>query len=1255
MLILANTTGTYNADVPSVITYQNPPAIVVPVVPKTVNIVNAPGSYTATIVDTPVYQDGPLIASRLPAKLFAVTNPAGTFAASQLVPPTFADGPVIVIPVPPKTVQVLNAAGTYNLDLAGVTPVFAAGLNIPERIVSGTMLLTNVDGTYSGIIALPKITAFQMPTHYHSLDIPVNMLTGDSRVTQFAITTSPVEPTDWLNAPPNMVTVNSADVYTFYAWGKSATGEVSAAAIQTVIVPMFYYTGVQNGTTTAKLYTNDPDYPVSVSDIGKFLYLNDTPYGRITAVTDLPNCNLTLEHYNASGVLDSSTPAGGKNLKCIEITTNMPLAASAVTSATISSQFTYQYNDKIYTNDPKIINVTDNSLQGVNLTTSKTGYTQDAVVLSNKLFDGNSSQNPTTINGVNVKGLVLQEITINKTQPIIQQPAQTAIKYYIPNQTDPVNYNKVYQNNTYVNQTGVSVLSVAGTSGAVTQTTVGYGVVQPTNLYTYVGGLISAPAGGNYAVSGGTGYVSSGGTGYMSYGNSAFATGPITSTVGYIAPTGLTLTQVAGSYLTTGTPLSAGTAVATTNGTVLANGSGLLPAGTTVYTASGTAVVGSNGLLPPNTTYATPAGTVTTNSQGELPPNTTVVATNGTITSTSTGVLPADTVVLTPSGTVIADENGLLPAGVNISISLGSDIVIAEGVNGLVGKRLIVNEVYLGVVVSNTLNSITINAPIGHSIREVNGIWRMETVDNVGRIPLCTCSQIAVANYPEYPRVNVAACNYTDDYTANLSYFPDATDLFAIREEGQINIHSVERVQRHVFPAWVEHLHVQPDGQFMLADDPTAEVDDPYCAYYVKGFNEFDFKTLWLWGKEVRINRSAIYPMVDYNPSGVTWEGHTSHAIKAIAYENIPGSLSVITMQSVNPSVDKIFLAGAAVMPTYRGLFDSTQFYALLAVVVSGGDTYIKTSSAGEVYLGEYSDTWLYSIGDVVTMPDGAYAIFDGGSFVPYIGAITASWQLVNTRGYYDAMTSYNMYDLVIDITNGQSYITLTDDPGAPSIDTAWFRLAIQDAGIVTLCTGGVFEHAASPVRVSISGSVIEKLSIDDATVIFLEIATLEHVAVLGNDITLQQLYTPNTAPALTGRSGLLGTQVLEKMMPVVSLNIVTSSITAPTVTASAGILSTVTPTKAGTTIQLKRGMKANLPAAAAVGEPVVTLDTAELYVGTGTGLRKISDVIVSETEPDPVDRNKLWYNPAVSATYVYKDGTWQITNAEATLDYGTF
>jgi hypothetical protein len=90
--------------------------------------------------------------------------------------------------------------------------------------------------------------------------------------------------------------------------------------------------------------------------------------------------------------------------------------------------------------------------------------------------------------------------------------------------------------------------------------------------------------------------------------------------------------------------------------------------------------------------------------------------------------------------------------------------------------------------------------------------------------------------------------------------------------------------------------------------------------------------------------------------------------------------------------------------------------------------------------------------------------------------------------------------------------------------------------------------------------------------------------------------------------------------------------------------------------MKLRCGLKANLPVSAAPGEPLVTTDTQEMYIGTGTGIKKVSDLIISETEPPPADRLKLWLNPTTNVTYVYVNSAWQpVENKSGSTDFGGF
>ena len=76
--------------------------------------------------------------------------------------------------------------------------------------------------------------------------------------------------------------------------------------------------------------------------------------------------------------------------------------------------------------------------------------------------------------------------------------------------------------------------------------------------------------------------------------------------------------------------------------------------------------------------------------------------------------------------------------------------------------------------------------------------------------------------------------------------------------------------------------------------------------------------------------------------------------------------------------------------------------------------------------------------------------------------------------------------------------------------------------------------------------------------------------------------------------------------------------------------------------LQLKRGLRANLPAKAALGEPLIATDTKELFIGQGTGagdseVYKVSDVIFAPS-PQPVIVNKIWVNTTEDSVYRASD-----------------
>ena len=89
--------------------------------------------------------------------------------------------------------------------------------------------------------------------------------------------------------------------------------------------------------------------------------------------------------------------------------------------------------------------------------------------------------------------------------------------------------------------------------------------------------------------------------------------------------------------------------------------------------------------------------------------------------------------------------------------------------------------------------------------------------------------------------------------------------------------------------------------------------------------------------------------------------------------------------------------------------------------------------------------------------------------------------------------------------------------------------------------------------------------------------------------------------------------------------------------------------------MKLRCGLKSNLPVTAAPGEPLVTTDTQEMYIGTGTGIKKISDIISSETEPAVEDRLKLWLIPSTGYIQSFVGGAWVPVDNKSGTDFGTF
>ncbi len=96
--------------------------------------------------------------------------------------------------------------------------------------------------------------------------------------------------------------------------------------------------------------------------------------------------------------------------------------------------------------------------------------------------------------------------------------------------------------------------------------------------------------------------------------------------------------------------------------------------------------------------------------------------------------------------------------------------------------------------------------------------------------------------------------------------------------------------------------------------------------------------------------------------------------------------------------------------------------------------------------------------------------------------------------------------------------------------------------------------------------------------------------------------------------------------------------------------------------IQLKRGAKANLPASAAAGEPLVTTDTHELSFGTGSGISPAKVDYANVLNPPAIPDVSAYstttqMNAAIASATSGLASTASVTAAiaAATIDGGTF
>ena len=542
---------------------------------------------------------------------------------------------------------------------------------------------------------------------------------------------------------------------------------------------------------------------------------------------------------------------------------------------------------------------------------------------------------------------------------------------------------------------------------------------------------------------------------------------------------------------------------------------------------------------------------------------------------------PTRTPVTDQTVRVSVDNAGVLGDGelINGCVVLKDVPNIKEGINGLVGKRLIINEIYIGLVISNTLDSITTGLTPAHDIPNVPlsiaGIWRLETVDNIGRIPLSIAHVMSVSDLLHYPSFSVVGKGYDVDYPydpGSITHYPNGTLIYTRRDGQDVNQYS-PTVIGHELPGWLEHAELTPEtSTFRLNNTPNTDIDLPAITKYIMlpgsviTSGEVMFRKMWQWGSIKVVPYAAL----------------KGQPALALVYYNQPGELD-------KPSSITTDLCGFRLVPDVTtvinyGEYNPDLHYETGALVEWNGNVYVKLSGSTDNAIG--------------------------------------TWQLVNISVDPNNHTPHTL----IILATGSFYVG-EDGLQYPVVvvDT------LVDGNARVLCSNQMFYVAAAPRDISLDGAVVEYTT---PTIVEEGCTVIEFVGC---------------------KEDRAEANVMEYISSIAQLTSSAPSMMTPFITSSVSIQGGASPAKQGATIQLKRGNKANLPSSAAVGEPLVTLDTGELFVGTGSSLRKISDIMVSETEPAAEDRNKLWYNPIANETRIYKDGSWQVTGAEASMDYGDF
>lgn len=608
-------------------------------------------------------------------------------------------------------------------------------------------------------------------------------------------------------------------------------------------------------------------------------------------------------------------------------------------------------------------------------------------------------------------------------------------------------------------------------------------------------------------------------------------------------------------------------------------------------------------------------------------------------------------------------------------------ITVKEGVNGLVGKRLIVNNIFIGIITRNTetviytLGSDLVKAgKVSEStLITIYGIWLVETTDNIGRMPLCQASQISLCEWPDYPHLTISGCEFNTLYQYDKSSFkvyPNELDVYTRRDQIGLNSYT-ERFYAHKLPGWAEHAHVDPAvGTFTLAESATMDLDKPAVAMYTMSlmslaFNSTGsaadmFRKFWQWGRIAVISHDSV------RDQGMqTWL--TQIYGETYGYQNIPGRLEDILYNIAMEAPNQVFSKFALVPVNevkFLGTFKPNQFYATNTIVAFGDEMYIKLDLQGETYVGPHNPSLTYSVGNIVLMLDGSFKVFDGSTFIPYSNSGTPAdnWQILTNKGYYVTGDTYVQYDLVIDQTTGnifvQKDVTVT---GAPTMGTAngWLYLVNVLATITRQPLGkcGVFESAMAPTTFETYGAFLECSSAGrlEFTAAIIEkcaptaLRDLNDRALQITDLfingTVSQLYNPNTSLTHIGSTDLLAAQVEVQIAPRVTLEFGTLKNNQVTIAAELGIQQTVVPKGVLRTayLQIAQLNISQLPSYTdSIGN--MFTDGTKVYLADQVGLvRCIGNLVIATSAPS-ITTNTVWYDSNYGVYKVYSQTNgWHI------------